>query len=51
MVYSYYDKIFVTVLIKELENKLLHLKVSKLGQILHVDKTGFLRPSHIPYGW
>ena len=26
---------------------LLHFKLSKLGQILHVDKTGFPRPGHI----
>ena len=29
------------------DKKLLHFKLSKLGQILHVDKTGFPRPSHI----
>ena len=39
------DEIFVKMLIKD--KKLLHFKVSKLGQILCVDKTGFLRPSHI----
>ena len=27
--------------------KLLHFKLSKSDHILHVDKTGFLRPSHI----
>ena len=27
--------------------KLLHFKVSKLGQILGVDKTGFVRHSHL----
>ena len=27
--------------------KLLHFKVSKLGQILCVDNTGFLKPGHI----
>ena len=39
-----YDKIFDTLLIKE--KQLLHRTVSKLGQILRVDKAGFLRPSH-----
>ena len=29
------------------DKKLLHFKLSKLGQILCVDKTGFLSPSHI----
>ena len=28
---------------------LLHFKLSKLGHILHVDKTGFPRPGHIFY--
>ena len=27
-------------------NKLLHFTLSKLGQILHVDKTDFPRPSY-----
>ena len=35
---------FVTLLIKD--KKLLHFKVSKLDQILCVDKIGFLRPGH-----
>ena len=29
------------------DKKLLHFKLSKSGQILHVDKTCFPRPSHI----
>ena len=28
------------------DKKLLHFKLSKLGRILYVDKTGFPRPSH-----
>ena len=39
------DEKFVTMLIKTKE--LLHFKVFKLGQILHVDKICFLRPGHI----
>ena len=39
-----YDEGFVTILIKDL--KLLHYQVPKLGQVLHVDKTGFLRPGN-----
>ena len=35
---------FVSILSKH--KKLLHFKLSKLGQILQVDKTGVLRPSH-----
>ena len=31
------------------DKKLLHFKLSKSGQILHVDKTCFPRPSHIFY--
>ena len=38
------DETFVTMLIKTKD--LLHFKVFKLGQILHVDKTCFLRPGH-----
>ena len=30
-----------------INNKLLHFKLSKSGQILHVDKTCFPRPGHI----
>ena len=37
-----YGEHFATILIKD--KKLLHIKVSKLGQILHVDKTGFSSP-------
>ena len=40
-----YDKMLVTLLIKD--KKLLHFKVSKLDQILCVDKIGFLGPGHI----
>ena len=29
------------------DKKLLHFKLSKSGQILHVDKTSIPRPSHI----
>ena len=39
-----YDKMFDTLLIKD--KQLLHRKLSKLGQILRLDKAGFLRPSH-----
>ena len=39
------DEIFMTMLIKD--KMLLRFKVSKLGQILHVDKTGFLRSNPI----
>ena len=40
-----YDNILDTIPIKD--KKLLHFKLSKSGQILHVDKTCFPRPSHI----
>ena len=40
-----YDDIFNAVLI--IDKKLLRFKLSKSGQILHVDKTGFPRPCHI----
>ena len=40
-----YDDIFVAILVKD--KKLLHFEVSQLGQILRVDKTGFLRPGYI----
>ena len=36
---------FVITLMKD--KKLFHLKISKLGQILRVDKTGLLRPGYI----
>ena len=39
------DEVFFTILIKT--KGLLHYKVFKLDQILHVDKTCFLRPGHI----
>ena len=45
MEFCTYGKILVAILIKD--KKLLYFKVSKFGQILYVDKTGFLRPSHI----
>ena len=35
------DTIWIT------DKKLLHFKLSKSGQILRVDKTGFPRPDHI----
>ena len=38
-------EMFITILITD--KNLLQFEVSKLGQILGVDKTGFLRPSHI----
>ena len=40
-----YDKICA--IIQNTIKTLLQFKQSQLGQILHVDKTGFLRPSHI----
>ena len=40
-----YDEILVTILSKD--RKLLHFKVSKLGQIICINKTVFFRPSHI----
>ena len=40
-----YDDIVDTIVITD--KKLLHFKLSKSGQILCVDKTGFPRPSHI----
>ena len=42
--YIYYeilDALWIT------DKKLLHFKLSKSGQILHVDKTCFPRPGHI----
>ena len=42
---SAYDEILDTIQITD--KKLLHFKLSKSGQILHVDKTCFPRPSHI----
>ena len=48
MNFCIYDKIHIT-MIKSKKINLLHFKLSKLGQILHVHKTGFLRPTHI-YG-
>ena len=40
----YDDDIVVAILVKD--KKLLHFEVSQLGQILRVDKTGFLRPGY-----
>ena len=40
-----YDDILDTIL--STDRTLLCFKFSKLDQILHVDKTGFLRPDHI----
>ena len=40
-----YDDILDTMWITN--KKLLHFKLSKSGQILRVDKTGFPRPGHI----
>ena len=40
-----HDQICTT--IQSTIKKLLQFKHSKLNQILHVDKTGFLRPSHL----
>ena len=42
-----YDDILDT--IWSTDKKILHFKLSKSGQILHVDKTCFPRPSHILY--
>ena len=40
-----YDDILDAIRIAD--KKLLHFKLSKSGQILHVDKTSFPRPDHI----
>ena len=40
-----YDDILDAIWIAD--KKLLHFKLSKSGQILHVDKTSFPRPDHI----
>ena len=40
-----YDDILDTIWITD--KKLIHFKLLKSGQILHVDKTGFPRPGHI----
>ena len=45
MDFCIYDDIFVAIWITD--KKLLHFKLSKSGQILHVDKTGFLRHNYI----
>ena len=45
MDFSICDDIVDTIPITD--KKLLHFKLSKLGQILHVDKTCFPRPGHI----
>ena len=47
MEFCIYDDILDTIWITD--KKLLHFKLSKLGKILHVDKTSFPRPSHIYY--
>ena len=45
MDFCIYDDILDTIQITD--EKILHFKLSKSGQILHVDKTCFPRPSHI----
>ena len=46
LIYFYiYDKMYSK--IQNTIRKLLQFKPSKLHQILHVDKTAFLRPNHI----
>ena len=45
MDFCIYDDILDTIQITD--KKLLHFKLSKSGQILSVDKTGFPRPGHI----
>ena len=45
MDYCISDDMLDTILITN--KKLLHFKLSKLGEILHVGKTSFLRPSNI----
>ena len=45
MDFCIYDNILNTIWITD--KKLLHFKLSKSGQILHVDKTCFPRPGHI----
>ena len=42
-----YDDILDTIWITN--KKLLHFKLSKSGQILRIDKTGFSKPIHINY--
>ena len=44
-IFCTYDKIYINILCLEL--KLFNFKNSKFAQILHVDKTCFLRPGHI----
>ena len=44
MDFCIFDDILDTIRITD--KKLLQFKLSKLGQILCVDKTGFLRPDH-----
>ena len=45
MDFNKYDDILDT--IRMTDKNLLHFELSKLGQILCVDMTGFLRPGHI----
>ena len=45
MDYWIYDDIFNT--IWSIDKKVLHFKLSKSGQILCVDRTGFPKPGHI----
>ena len=44
MDFCIYDDILGTIQITD--NNVLHFKLSKSGQILHVSKTGFPKPSH-----
>ena len=44
MGFCIYDDILDTILITD--KMLVHFKLSRSGQILNVDKTGFPRPSH-----
>ena len=49
MDFCIYDDIWDTTLITD--KKLLHFKLSKSDQIVHVGKTGFPRPGHIYASW
>ena len=49
MDFRMYDSIKFLDMIQITDKKLLHFKLSRSGQILHVDKTCFPRPGHICY--
>ena len=47
MDFNIYDDILDTIDYMIIDKNLLHFELSKLGEILCVDMTGFLRPGHI----